>query len=95
MENLADYKKGLEQKIKMSLAGGWCGDLSEYAEFIRTALTKHLYDVMNTEDKRFKPTFEEWENFMVNNENLVDMLHQLHEYQENEDFRLMNIFESA
>ena len=93
MENLADYKRDLEGKIKISLGMGWFGDLAEYAEFVQNALTKHLYDVM--EKGEFKPTFDQWENYKINNENLVDMLYQLQEYQANEDLRLTNIFEQA
>lgn len=93
MKEQEEYKQNLEGKIKLSLGMGWCGDLAEFAEFVNTALTKHLYDVMNREE--FKPTFDQWENYKVNNENLVDMLYQLQEYQANEDFRLSEIFETA
>ena len=95
MKTQENYKQDLEEQIRKSLGWGWCGDLGEYGEFVRAALTAHLYNVMNNEDKRFKPTFEEWENYLANNENLVDMLHQLNEYQNNEEFRLPEIFENA
>lgn len=95
MTEQEDYKQNLEGKIKVSLGMGWCGDLGDYADFVNNAITKHLYDVMNRDDTRFKPTFDQWENYKVNNENLVDMLYQLSEYQSNEDFRLTEIFETT
>lgn len=94
MKNLVEYKRDLEDQIKGSLAGGWCGDLDPFAEFVNVALTKHLYDVMNDETKQ-KPTFEEWEELLINKDNLVHMLHKLREYQENEDFRLTDILRTA
>lgn len=74
------YKTELQEQIKLNLDRGWCGDLDPFTEFVSVALTKHLYDVMNNESHN-KPTFSEWEDLLVNKDNLVDILHQLRECQ--------------
>jgi len=74
------YTTELQEQIQRNLNRGWCGDLDPFTEFVSVALTKHLYDVMNNESYN-KPTFEEWEDLLVNKDNLVDILHLLRECQ--------------
>ena len=94
VENGVDYKNELEEQIRKNLGWGWCGKLDPFTEFVSVALTKHLYDVI-AEKSNHKPTFEEWEDLSINKDNLIELLHRLREYQENEDFRLMQIFDKA
>jgi len=82
MTTQENYRTELQDQIERNLDRGWCGDLEPFTEFVSVALTKHLYDVINDENYN-KPTFGEWEDLLVNKDNLVDMLHRLREYYEN------------
>lgn len=93
MKNQENYKVELENQIKDNITLAWCGEgLEPFTNFVAVALQKHLYDVMNSENK---PTFEEWEELKVNSEVLNTLLERISEYQENEDFRLSELFKTA
>lgn len=93
MENLVGYKRELENKIKNNISYGWSGEsLEPFADFVAVALKKHLYDVMNSENK---PSFEEWEDLKINSDVLNTLLERISEYQSNVDFRLNDLFENA
>lgn len=92
--NQENHKVKLENQIRQNLGLGWIGELDPFANFVSDALTKHLYDVMS-EKNSYKPSFNEWEDLLINKDNLITMLHRLSEYQDNESFCLPEIFKTA
>lgn len=92
MKNQESYKEKLENEIQMHVTNGWIGDLDPFTEFVTVALTKHLYEVMNS---KFKPTFDEWEDLLINKDNLIGILDRLRQCQENEELRIMKVFNNA
>jgi hypothetical protein len=71
--------KELLNEFNKSL-NGWF-ELEPFTQFVESALTKHLFEVMNSENKN-KPTFEQWEDLKVNSDSLITMLERLTAYQE-------------
>lgn len=77
--------KELLNEFNQSL-NGWF-ELEPFTRFVESALTKHLFEVMNSENKH-KPTFEQWEDLKVNSDSLITMLERLTAYQECIEYRI-------
>ena len=76
--------KELKRKIDMGL-NSFYGDIDPFREFVICALTRHLFYVANSE-KQPKPTFDDWEDLLINKDNLIELLGNIREYQMSVDY---------
>ena len=76
--------KELKRKIDMGL-NSFYDDIDPFREFVICALTRHLFYIANSEQQH-KPTFDEWENLLINKDVLIDLLGNIREYQMSDDY---------